>query len=410
MRLTLALFILMAMIAPALAEMPGAAPAPGASGGLSARAVAPTASAAVTSTAAQDVIIKTLPGIVIDTKAREVRLEAVVCLRQGSLELLACEAGTKEHESIFAVRAKPSQVTFALALLGLEPGAPGKTLDRNVYRPPSGEVVDVLVRFLMPNGQVQEMPAWKLLRLSGRPEALERPLSWVYVGVPSADALKAADDEGTVICLSNFLAAVLDVPFESTAVNANLAYDANTAALPPLGTKAELVLHPTGRRIAAQKLSIEVVVRKGQPILLDGEPMDLEQFRQTAVRLPANIRLAFLRADAAESFGRIFQIYELLTDEALMAVQMSVLEPGAPTPGARTATVGLTVTDDGKVRLGTETMTLEDFRAKAAKLLAAAAQVDVTAEPKAPAKTVSDVLAAVREAGAVATMVPAGKK
>jgi hypothetical protein len=78
----------------------------------------------VAARAADVPVIKTLPGLVVDTKAREVRLEAEVCLQQGSLELLACSPGTREHESILVVKAKPSHIVFALALVGLPPGSP----------------------------------------------------------------------------------------------------------------------------------------------------------------------------------------------------------------------------------------------------------------------------------------------
>ena len=166
------------------------------------------------------------------------------------------------------------------------------------------------------------------------------------------------------------MAAVIDVPFESTSANADLEYEIDPKAVPPVGTAAELIIRPTGKRTEPKRMVTEVVVRKGQPILLDGQPVDLEKFRQTVTRMPADIRLALLRVDAAETFGRALELYNILTDDALMTVQMSVLEPGAAAPGATAAPITVTVTADGQIQVDAEKWSLEDFRKKAPHLFA----------------------------------------
>lgn len=65
-----------------------------------------------------------LPGMVIDLEQRCLDLEARICLDNGFLELLACSAGTKEHESVVAVSAKPMHIHTALLLLGADNGDP----------------------------------------------------------------------------------------------------------------------------------------------------------------------------------------------------------------------------------------------------------------------------------------------
>jgi biopolymer transport protein ExbD len=356
-------------------------------------------------TGTQDVVLKTIPGIVVDTKAKEVRLEAHVCMTKGALELLACATGSKEHESIFNIKAQPSQVTYALFLLGLEPGVPGQALDRGIYRPPAGEGLDITVRFIMPDGKVTETPAWKLLRLSGSEVPVDRPVNWVYVGVPTPAAMKASDIEGTAICLSNFAAAVIDVPFESSSNNANLSYEINPGTVPPVGTRAELIIRPTGRRTEAKKMVTEIVVRKDKPILLDGQEVDLEKFRQTVTRMPADIRLALLKVDPAETFGRALGLYKILADEALMTVHMSTLEAAGPAAAPLT----VTVTADGHIKVGAETWTLEEFRTKAPHAFKGVRAVDIVADPKAPVAVVAEVISAAREAGATTTLVPPTK-
>jgi len=317
--------MLLGMAGPALAAEPDAAPPP------------PSAPAAD-----QDLVIKTLPGIVVDTKAREVRLESVVCLQSGLLELLACSQGTREHESIIAVKAKPSHVTFALALLGLEPGKPGFLTEGGAFSPPAGEVLDIIARFRIEKKsegttttETVEVPAWKLLRPAGAKEGFDRPLEWVYVGRPEAEALRAADHGGTVICLSNFTEAVIDVPFESTSVNANLLFEANDRVVPPAGTPVELVIRPTDRHVEPVKVEIEVVLRKDQPPFLDGQPTDLAALKDAVSAMPARIRTTVLRAEADVPFGRVMAVHNILRD-ALMQVHMVVL----PAPEAQTGETG----------------------------------------------------------------------
>jgi len=287
-----------------------------------------------TSAPAQAVVLKTLPGIVVDTQRREIVLEGRVCLQEGALELVVCSQGTREHESIVVVKARPSHLSFALALVGVEPGQPGHVTEAGAFSPPAGQVLDVTARFLrtqtvdgQEHTETVEVPLWKLLALTGRGAALERPIEWVAVARPEEAALRAADREGTVLCLSNFPEAVIDVPFESTAVNANLVYEANPAVVPPVGTPVELVIHPTARRIEPKKVQVEVILRKGRPAELDGKEMNLAEIKDAINAMPISVRAAALKADADETFGRVMQVKDLLED-AMMRVRLLVLAPG----------------------------------------------------------------------------------
>jgi len=302
--------------------------------------------------AEKPILLTTLPGIVVDTEKGEVRLEGKVCLQKGALELVVCSEGTREHESVVVVKARPSHVTFALALLGLEPGQPAHRTEAGAFSPPAGETLEIIARFftvsdeekarvdkLLAEGAkpeditvrktlLKEVPAWKLLRLTGSEVEVTRPIEWVYIGRPEKNMLVAADREGTVACLSNFVEAVIDVPFESTAVNADLLYEANPDVVPPIGTPVELVIRPTGRRIEPKKVEIEVVVRKGQPPMLDGRPVTLEELKDAANRMPVSVRAAALKADPDETFGRVMQVKEVL-ENAMMQVELIVLPPAA---------------------------------------------------------------------------------
>lgn len=359
--------------------------------------------AAAEKAAAEDVVIKTLPGIVVDTKAREVRLEGTVCLQEGALELFVCGEGTREHESVIVVKAKPSHVTFALSLLGLAPGKPGFVTEGGAFSPPAGELVEIAVRLKPKGGKATLVPAWKLLRLSGMDEGLDRPFDWVYVGRPEAEALLAADREGTVVCVSNFREAVIDVPFESTSVNARLAYEANPNVVPKVGTPVELIIHPTGSRIQPKKVEVEVVLKKGKPPELDGRPMTLEALKEAVNAMPAAIRVTVLRADPEETFGRVMQVHDALRD-ALMQVLLVVLKPQAAAPLQAGPPLEIVVTDDDKVCVGEASLTAKEFCAKVKDLLKGADRVRLKADAKASMKTVAEVMAAVRDQGAAVSL------
>ena len=85
-------------------------------------------SAPATAPATQPSAAAGLPGITVDRAARCIDIEAVIVQRDAPwLELLACTKGSREHEAILSVTAKPSHIHLALIMLGLEPGAPMTT-------------------------------------------------------------------------------------------------------------------------------------------------------------------------------------------------------------------------------------------------------------------------------------------
>ena len=361
--------------------------------------------------AAKDLVIKTLEGIVVDTKAKEVRLAGNVCLREGVLELFACSEGTREHESVFTVKAKASAVTFALALLGLPTGQPGFMTEGGAYSPPAGAGLEISIRYTAEAAgdgakktEVRTVPAHQVLRLASSEEPLDRPLEWVYVGQPAEKMQRVSDREGTIICISNFTEAVVDLPFESTDVDAELLYAVNAKALPPLGTPVEIIIRPTGRTIAPKKVEIVVVLKKDQPPTLDGKPMDLEALKSAVNGQPADVRTAVLKADPDERFARVMQIHDLLRD-ALMQVQLKVLgEKAAPAAKPEAGGPEITVTTDERVLAGGKKITVAEFKAQAADLVKGAPHVTLLIEPKTNSKVVAEVLSLLRDQGVRVTL------
>ena len=74
-----------------------------------------------------------MPGVHLNLEERTADVEAEVCLHEGLLELIACTEGTKEHESIVVLKARPLHVHTALLLFGARAGTPAmqKFKDKN---------------------------------------------------------------------------------------------------------------------------------------------------------------------------------------------------------------------------------------------------------------------------------------
>ncbi len=90
--------------------------------------------------------------------------DTVVCQDEGFLEQLVCLAGTREHESILALTARPRDVHAALLLVGAEPGDTGSWRQgiapngavTTVAIPPSGSRLSVWARWVDGSGSEHE--------------------------------------------------------------------------------------------------------------------------------------------------------------------------------------------------------------------------------------------------------------
>ena len=106
-----------------------------------------------------------MPGVDLNLEERSVDVEATVCLHEGLLELVACTKGTKEHESIVAIDARPRHVHTALLLLGAKSGNPAMRRqigepgdERWVDIPPRGGDVRVFFVYKGKDGKTVERP------------------------------------------------------------------------------------------------------------------------------------------------------------------------------------------------------------------------------------------------------------
>jgi hypothetical protein len=212
-----------------------------------------------------------LPGLFVNQKERCVDLDATVCLKQGALELIACTKDTKEHESIFAVEAKPIHIHTALLLLGVQAGNPAmrKPLDENGTRwidvAPRGGAVDVFLVFKDKDGKTVERPISDFIKRSdhggqgmpadnrGDKDAERFPThTFLFAGSilhgdGEGPSRYLCDTSGHVISIATFGDEVLCLPDVHSSDNGALMWSIDSTHLPALGSKIILRLRPQAK-------------------------------------------------------------------------------------------------------------------------------------------------------------------
>jgi len=180
---------------------------------------------------------------VLPNGARRVAVAAEVCLRRGALEHLLTRRGKAEHEAILVTEADARKAHNALLLAGAKAGSPVSLTP--AFRAATGTRVRVLLVYERDGRRVQEN-ARSWVRKVGTKEELAS--DWVFAGSalavgPNGPKTYMAN-EGDVICLANFEAAMLDVPFESSHADDATAFEAWAERIPAEGTKVTVILEP----------------------------------------------------------------------------------------------------------------------------------------------------------------------
>ena len=182
----------------------------------------------------------------IDKPNRRVVMDGTVCLREGQLEMFACTVGTKEHESIVSVDVEAYAIHAALQAVGAQPGRPVQFQPE--YQAATGPIVDITCIWTDADGQVHRARAQNWVRDGKSKQPMKE--DWVFGGSGFWEDEETRErhylaEGGYLICLSNFGAAMLDVPVESTdKAQAGLLFEALTENIPPLRTRVRLVLTP----------------------------------------------------------------------------------------------------------------------------------------------------------------------
>ena len=183
---------------------------------------------------------------------KRVLFAAEVCLREGVLEVLVCKKQTKEHEAILRADLDARLLHAALVAAGATPGKPVQFINPKTeepeYKPASGQKIKVTVHYTR-NGKAVSHPAqdWILDKSTKKPMTHE----WVFAG---SRFLKNPDrpqdpeyytaNNGEVICISNFVDSMLDLPVEVSRDEKDLHFEAFTRRIPAVGSKVWVVMEP----------------------------------------------------------------------------------------------------------------------------------------------------------------------
>ncbi|AGA29271.1 YdjY domain-containing protein [Singulisphaera acidiphila] len=179
-----------------------------------------------------------------DPREKRLVLRARVALREGPLEHLLCLKGTKEHEAVLATDAIPRMIHAGLILTGAKQGHPVRFLPK--FEPPTGSPIAMQIEW-----QEGDKTRTADARTWIKEEHSKLPLTkdWVFAGSeifedPETKKRIYAADDGDLFTVANFANAILDLPFASTANDAERAFVANTEKIPPRGTLVTIFLRP----------------------------------------------------------------------------------------------------------------------------------------------------------------------
>jgi hypothetical protein len=225
------------------------------------------------------------PGVTINVQERCVDVAGSVCLHRGALELVACTQGTKEHESIVAIAAKPMHLHAALLLLGAKPGSPatrqqlGDQAERWFDVPPSGGPVDVFLVLKDNEGKLVEHPISDFIaptnKRSGHSASADKPAKFpthtflfagsVLDGDGPGPRRYLSDESGNVISLSTFGDEVLCLPAIHSQDAEALQWQVNATNLPAVGSNVILRLRPQRLPAAKATQASQLPAGRGHP-------------------------------------------------------------------------------------------------------------------------------------------------
>lgn len=181
----------------------------------------------------------------IDASQSRVYVDGYVAMNRGPLEMFACPAGTKEHESVVAVLAKSSEVHAALLAVEATPGTPVRF--RPEFAPPTGDVIRVFVCWYDSDKQFHSIDARQWVLDLETKKAMDA--EWVFAGSgfwedPDDKVEYYRADAGDMICVSNFSSAMLDVVIPSSSDADSLRFEPMEMSIPDRETPVRLVLVP----------------------------------------------------------------------------------------------------------------------------------------------------------------------
>ena len=142
-----------------------------------------------------------------------------------------------------------ADIHTALLLAGAEAGKPVQFQPKHMA--PSGTRIKISLEYRDADGATVRVPAQRWIRHI--PSKKDLAHDWVFAGsgftVDRADpaVLHYRANDGDVICVANFEAALLDLPIMSSNDNADHIFEAHTERIPPIGAAVLVILDPVAR-------------------------------------------------------------------------------------------------------------------------------------------------------------------
>jgi len=185
-----------------------------------------------------------LPHIHVDLAARRISVDCEALSVKTPLEFFCVTDGGNEYESVLRTPAKPSDIHFALLMLGLTPGAPA-TFDpvHKMWLPPHGPPLRISCQYVI-NGKQVTLPAYRMMRSVKTHKEMPATV-WVFDGSRvMPDGLYAADMTGYVVSICNFDLTMIDVPALVSNSNDTLEWEIDPDTTPPKLTPVTMIIEP----------------------------------------------------------------------------------------------------------------------------------------------------------------------
>jgi len=189
-----------------------------------------------------DEFVKLLAGLGVTFTAAEQQLEISgwVNMQSGLVEVFACAPQGKTHEAVVVLDCVPSGLHAGLLALGLEHGSPVEFGTGDEYHAPTGDGVDIEVRWKDANDVERRARAedwvWDHKREAAMPHG-----AWIFagsflqpVGGDDSDVTYAADYIKSLATTYHDASSILENP-QADGVD-DTVYFANERAVPPVGT------------------------------------------------------------------------------------------------------------------------------------------------------------------------------
>jgi hypothetical protein len=193
-----------------------------------------------------------LAGIELDSKKRQVTVEAKICLREGLLEYLICVSGrehTFEHESLISVKCAPSLLHLTLLAIGLQPCEFGIIEEwETKWRKQPKSRVKIEVEFVQ-DGKVVKRDIGEFLA-SRNKDAGKQLEAWIFTGSTfdklGDKQIYAADYNGSVVGMGLEGASLIQPgsPSENPYQGEERGWKIDSSKMPPRGTAVKLIFSP----------------------------------------------------------------------------------------------------------------------------------------------------------------------